>query len=180
MTDDSASTPECIWVAVEGMDAFIRITGRASFIIGPSLKQLGTTLIAKQVKRLVVDMESCSNVDSTFLGVLAGLVARMKKSPGASISMINLTPAMFENVSTLGLDRIINCFTSGRTPQDIRQQMERLGLPNCFAVNHADESTARQTVIEAHENLIRSDKRNLSKFKNVITFLKETGGDKAR
>ncbi len=174
MTDDSSNTPECIWVATDDNEAFIRIEGRASFIIGPSLKQLGAHLVESRIKRMIFDMGECSSVDSTFLGVMAGLVPRIRKIQGASIIMINLTPALFENVSTLGLDRIISCFTTGHTPTDIRQLMEKLGSLNCFAVNRPDEKTARKTVIEAHEDLIRSDKRNLLKFKNVLTFLRES------
>lgn len=174
MTIDSSDPSRCIWVATDCDDAFVRIKGQASFSTGPTLKQLGAVLIDGLCKRLVLDMEDCQSVDSTFLGVLAGLSSRLKKSAGTPLIMINLSPGIYETVCVLGLNHVINCFKSGECPKNVQENLRRLGTLNRVEIQQVDAKTARETAIEAHENLILSDRRNLSKFKDVLTFLRET------
>lgn len=175
MNNDPKKDPSrCIWVATDASNALVRITGRASFATGPAFKRLGSALIEQCCTRLVLDMADCEGADSTFLGVLAGLASRMKKNCNSTIVVINLSPAMYENVCTLGLNRLMDCHEAGRCPEEVQKSLGRLGALDRVDIVKADEKAERETAIEAHENLIRSDSRNLPRFKDVLTFLKES------
>ena len=174
MTADPTDPSRSVWVATDADNALVRITGRASFSIGPALKQLGTALIDRQYGRFVLDMAECDGVDSTFLGILAGLALRIKKTCGGTIIMINLPLDIHENVCLLGLNRIIDCHEAGKCPDDVQESLGRLSALNRLDIGQVDAKTTRKTTIEAHEALISSDERNLPRFKDVLTFLRET------
>lgn len=162
-----------VWVASDAENAFVVIAERATFAIGPCFKQLGEALIDRRCRRLVIDMAKCSGVDSTFLGVLAGLALRMSRDPGSRMIMINLPPPIYESVCTLGLNRLIDCYEAGKCPAEIQEHLGRLGSLDLMEIGPADPKTARETAIEAHETLVRSDPSNLPRFKDVLTFLRE-------
>src|ERR1051326_8616003 len=60
-------------VSVGDKNAWIRISGRASFNSSVDFKLLVNNLSQKGFSRFVLDLTDCPLMDSTFLGVLAGL-----------------------------------------------------------------------------------------------------------
>ena len=165
--------PHCLWVAIDHDDVFIRLTGRATFAISPSLKQLGSTLINRPCGRFVLDMAECECIDSTFIGVLAGFSMRLKKTTGSSIIIVNLPPDIHETICILGLNQIASCFPTGMCPQDIQDRLQRLNNVNCIEMKPADKNTTKKTMTEAHMNLVQINSKNLPRFKDVLTFLRE-------
>ena len=76
MTDSSLTYHEfddCLWV---------RCTSRGSFVNSPALKAIAEKYIAKNGQLIVVDLEICPGVDSTFMGTLAGLARKMMTQGG--------------------------------------------------------------------------------------------------
>lgn len=177
MNADSAEARRCIWVASDGDTALVRVTGRASFMLGPCVKELGNALIDRNCRQIVFDLVDCESVDSTFLGVLAGVAARMKKNGPGRITLINLSPALYENISMLGLSRIMDCYETGSSSSEFQRGLGSLGSLSLLPVERSNSDSTRRTVIEAHEALIRSDARNIPRFKNVLTFLRESNKD---
>lgn len=151
-------------VATQGHDAYVRVGGRGSFKGGPALKQFGMAALDRGCHRIIVDMARCTGMDSTFMGVLAGLAVTARKKDGAivlrAVSEKNATL-----LRTLGLIQLVTMETAGGSPvpTPTGDVLETL----------TDKRTLTETMLNAHETLVSVMPSNLPKFKDVLTYLKE-------
>lgn len=163
---------EQLHVAVQDDVAYVRLRDRGSFKISKAMKQFGVSVIERNVRALVVDMSECVSMDSTFMGVIAGLAFRIQKKQGR-MYMVNLSPRTRGLLSTLGLDQLVETYMSGATPPEF----QRVFASDCELKTLArDESSQRETaemMLEAHEDLVRASPENLPRFKDVLSFLRE-------
>ena len=144
----------------------IRIEGRASFQNSPCLNEFFNALVAQGRSRFVMDFQSCTSMDSTFLGVLAGAALQLRKqaTPG-SLVLCRLGERNLELVRNLGLHRLLTVDT-GATEVNSAALAVLPSLPvQC-------ELESARTVLAAHENLIAADEANRTKFQDVLSFLK--------
>ncbi|HOW97978.1 MAG TPA: STAS domain-containing protein [Kiritimatiellia bacterium] len=162
-----------IQVAIQVPLAFIRVVGRGSFKISASLKEFAVHALDAGCRRIVLDMAECVGMDSTFMGVLAGLAFRLRAVPEGRIVIVNLNPRTRGLLATLGLDEAVETHMAGATPADLEPLLARgEALTELPAEERGQAETAR-TMLEAHENLVRLSPENLPKFKDVLTFLRE-------
>lgn len=162
-----------IQVAIQVPLAFIRVVGRGSFKISASLKEFALHALDAGCRRVVLDMTECVGMDSTFMGVLAGLAFRLRGVPEGRIVIVNLNARTRGLLATLGLDEAVETHMAGATPADLEPLLARGGpLTELPAEERGQAETAR-TMLEAHENLVRLSPENLPKFKDVLTFLRE-------
>ncbi|MBN1268452.1 MAG: STAS domain-containing protein [Kiritimatiellae bacterium] len=169
---DQDQTADRLLVVIQGDTAFVRIEGRGSFKISTDMKQFGAAAIEQKCRRFVFDMRHCLGMDSTFMGVLAGLAFRLRQKLSGEMLMVNLSTRTRGLLATLGLDQLIRPFMAGSTPPDLegvlgKEPFEAPGYPP------PTEQERAKTVLEAHEDLVRAVPANLPKFKDVITFLRE-------
>lgn len=162
--------PDALLVALEAPKAYLHVRGRGSFKMAGTLKKFGGLAQEKGCAQLVIDMSECLGMDSTFMGVLAGLAMRLRKEAHGEVVMVNLGPKNHALLATLGLDRLLRLVEPGAG--------EAAGLvpETSFArldVQPVDKRTQAQTMVDAHEDLVRFSPANLAKFKDVLAFLKE-------
>lgn len=163
-----------IQVAIQPPLAFLRVIGRGSFKISASLKEFAAHALDTGCRRLVLDMTDCVGMDSTFMGVLAGLAFRLRAVPEGRIVMVNLNPRTRGLLSTLGLDEAVEAHLAGATPAELEPFLARGGKSLAdLPMEERDQAETAQTMLEAHENLVRLSPENLPKFKDVLTFLRE-------
>lgn len=154
------------------VDAFsdpvlIRIEGRASFQNSASLRDFVVEMIRQGKKRLVMDFQNCTSMDSTFLGVLAGAALDLRKQqPPGSLVLTRMSPRNLELVKNLGLHRLLSVDTEDSTKVSFEQ-----AKPLGSHVNLTEIEQAR-LVLQAHENLVTADADNQAKFQDVLTFLR--------
>ncbi|MBU1693346.1 MAG: STAS domain-containing protein [Verrucomicrobia bacterium] len=161
-------------VAIQGPLAFVRVLGRGTFKISSSLKEFAVRAINSGCRRLVLDMSECVGMDSTFMGVLAGLAFRLRTVPDGRIVMVNLNQRTRGLLATLGLDEAVDPHLAGSWPEDLKPFLAGGGKPlAALPVEERDEAETAQTMLEAHEDLVRLSPENLPKFKDVLTFLRE-------
>src|SRR5271163_3726649 len=86
---------------------FIKVVGRGSFQNSGCLKAFYQQLLKEGVHRFVVDLEACTYLDSTFLGILLGLGLKLKDGGNGLLHVLNATPRNLELLKNLGLDRLI-------------------------------------------------------------------------
>jgi anti-anti-sigma factor len=149
-------------VAAQGQDAYVRVGGRGSFKGGPALKQFGMAALDRGCRRIVVDMTACTGMDSTFMGVLAGLALTARKKKGELV----LRAVSDKNTTllrTLGLSQLVTMESAAGTPVPEVEVLETT----------ADKRTLTETMLNAHETLVAVLPGNLPKFKDVLTYLKE-------
>ncbi len=151
--------------------AFVQVCGRGSFQNAGTVKSFYQELLQKGVTRFVVDLNECTYLDSTFLGTLTGLGMRLKeKSAGkGKLHIVNVSPRNCELLKNLGLDRLFNIDVKAReVPQNLPLQE--------VASATIDKTESAEQMLEAHENLMQWDPRNIPKFKDVVVYLKEDLG----
>ncbi|MFO7724220.1 MAG: STAS domain-containing protein [Oceanipulchritudo sp.] len=153
----------------------VKINGKASFLNSSPVKDLFDRLVEQGKKRFVVDFQNCSGMDSTFLGILAGLGIRlMKLSPKGSVVLCRLGERNRELVKNLGLHRLL-ILDEADTPGMI---MEGDKLEAVDRETRLSEVENARMVLQAHENLVEIDASNKTKFQDVIAFLKNQVEDK--
>jgi anti-anti-sigma regulatory factor len=170
---------------------FIKVVGRGSFQNSGCLKAFYQQLLKEGVSRFVVDLDACTYLDSTFLGILLGLGLKLKEAGNGLLHILNANPRNLELLRNLGLDRLINIEGgdglggggrgrgngSGSGPANLNGvKEEHLEEMPCPVPTRAE---AAPTILEAHENLMEFDPRNVPKFKDVVEFLREDLGQPA-
>jgi anti-sigma B factor antagonist len=183
---------------------FIKVVGRGSFQNSSCLKAFYQQLLKDGVRRFVVDLDACTYLDSTFLGILLGLGLKLKEAGNGLLHILNASPRNLELLKNLGLDRLINITGGGNggslgnggasgTPAPVGSNGGGGGLGAAKVnLNGIDQknleemacpvptrSEAAPTILEAHENLMEFDPRNVPKFKDVVEFLREDLGHTA-
>lgn len=174
--DENSPVPDeketdLLLVAICGASALVRVRGRGSFKVAPPLKQFALTAAEQGCRQFVFDMDECIGMDSTFMGVLAGLALRLKPVAGGRVVVINLTSKTLALLETLGLSRLLQTHLAGQASEELRQCLaDAVGI----SLLHASTSDAKltlETMLMAHEDLVKAAPENLPKFKNVMTYL---------
>ena len=150
-------------VGLAGPAAWVRIHGRGTFQNSAGLKEFAAAMKRRGLHEFVVDLKDCELMDSTFLGTLTGLALGL--GPGGKLTVVRANARNREVMQNLGLDRIFAVEDS--LPEPVPARLE-----------NAEPVTARrETILEAHENLVAANPENAIRFKDVLEFLRhETPG----
>ena len=167
------SNDHVLEVARQGATAYLRVLGRATFTAGPVLKQFGTVAIAEGCTRMVLDVASCEGMDSTFMGVLAGMATRLARQTGGKMLMLNVSDKLFEILSTLGLDQLMECRRLGALPEPLVEPPLTIQAMRPIAAAAANLQTTQHVMLEAHTTLAAVSAENQLRFKDVLTYLRE-------
>ena len=152
-------------VGIQDKIAYVRVCGRATFKVGPSLKEFGTLAIEQGCSRILVEMKECVGMDSTFMGILAGLSTLLKKSNG-EVVLSHLSDKNLFLLKMLGLLHLVR-IDSDQADASC-QERAHLCLPTS-----TDKRMMTQNMVNAHEALIDVSPDNIVKFKDVLAYLKE-------
>lgn len=150
-------------VAIQGDDAYVRVSGRGSFRAGPALKQFGTGALDRGCRHLRVDLGACTGMDSTFMGVLAGLALAAQKKRG-DVLLCGVSEKNATNIRTLGLSHLVKLETGATCHPPAKGGV---------LSTQTDKVTLTETMLTAHETLVAVSPANLPKFKDVLAYLKE-------
>lgn len=154
-----------ILVACSDQTGFIRVIGKGSFKNAKLLKTFCEESRKSGVNRFVIDLQQCKHMDSTFMGVLAGLATFQKKDHLEAPKLVHLSARNRELLETLGLDKILNL--ASKNDESVDADFETLDT-----LSDEDKRESAQVMLEAHENLIEADSRNANKFQDVVKFLR--------
>jgi len=157
-----------VWA--EGQTARIRIEGRANFNSSVDFKAVVNGLAEKGYNRFILDLTDCILMDSTFLGVLAGLGMRFSNARNGKaapvIELLNANARIADLLDNLGVEHLFQ-MVSG--PELNSNRLERIE----HAPGTHDRKEVSRTCLEAHETLMRINPANVAKFKDVAQFLAE-------
>ena len=160
-------------VAVVENTAFVKLPGRANFAWSMEFKTLVSELRNQRVNHFVLDLGECVTMDSTFLGVLAGLALR--NSDGKEISadgeklkldLLNPNPRIAELLDNLGVVHLFNVLHQENPCTAIFEPVNHDGPP-------PTKEDLSRNCLWAHEVLMRINPDNVPKFKEVTQFLAE-------
>lgn len=153
--------------------AVIRVEGRGSFKISPPMKQyIHQVIDAKSADRILLDMSNCIGMDSTFMGVIAGISCYIKSKPDIQFKLINLSEKNQKLLITLGVDRVVDYSLS--TTGDEKGLIADMGdQAQALEPDSSDKLEAAKTSLAAHEALVDINPENYSKFKAVVELLQD-------
>ncbi|MGH7855770.1 MAG: STAS domain-containing protein [Candidatus Binatia bacterium] len=153
----------------------VRVVGRGTFQNGRALRAFSLEMIGQGCRQFYVDLAECHGMDSTFLGVLAGIGLRLGEvGQGGCLSLCNIGGRDRELVQTLGLDRVLRleaCMPGALQRESAEVELRELPgwEPRAQA---AGEAAA--LVLHAHDDLCRVDRGNEERFRDVIRLLRES------
>ena len=143
----------------------VRIEGRASFLNSACLRDFIQQMMKSGKARFVVDFLRCTSMDSTFLGVLAGIALELRRrSPKGSLVLTRMGQRNLELVRNLGLHKLLAIDAS-----EAGTNIEACDTP--LVCGDRGELENARLVLEAHENLVSAES-NRGKFQDVLVFMK--------
>ena len=155
---------------MNGPSVWVRVAGRGSFLNSGSLKEFAREMVNRGFREFVFDLQDCVMMDSTFMGTMAGMALRLKELGQGRLHVIHCGERSRELLSGLGLDQIFDIRAHGAT------------APECEALTKANSTPAEGspdakrdqagTMLEAHEALCQAAPENLTRFKDVLEYLK--------
>ncbi len=170
---DSSTNNDNLSAAYINHTAIIRVGGRGSFKISPPLKQFIHQIIHNDsADHILIDMTDCTGMDSTFMGVTAGIACFLKSKPSITFELINLSEKNKKLLLTLGVDRVVDYSMSATEEQQaLLNQLKGSSQP--LEADLSDKLNAAKTTLEAHETLVDINPNNLIKFKSVLEYLQD-------
>lgn len=159
-----------ISVAVEPPNAFIKITGRAAVEGSRDFKALVLQLAGKGITHFILDLRDCLLMDSTFSGVLAGLVV-FSPTDDSSVGKIRFTlvqpnERVADLLDNLGVLSLVQRLDSVETPAPAAHTASQELQPG----EHSKTELA-ECCLEAHRILMALKPENVAKFRAVEQVL---------
>ena len=150
--------------------ACIKISGRANFNLSVEFKTLITELQRKGYAFFVLELSECVLMDSTFLGVLAGLVLKPHQPagdlPGPTLQLRNANARIMDLFENLG---VLHLFKIAEGPVTAAESLETCA-PSAEPASRVEITRA---CLEAHQTLMEVNPDNVARFKDVTKFLAE-------
>ena len=167
------SAENSIMVGCLGGVAWVQISGAASHENAGCLKLFLMSRFEKGWRRFVIDLEECSGIDSTFIGVIYRVAATVSESEeGGTLEVINPGERNRRSICKLGLDHLIKLDRDGDEWRR-EQELVKQNLNQPLACSPLGKKEQTQLVLDAHEALIAANEENRSRFCDVVEFLRQ-------
>jgi anti-anti-sigma regulatory factor len=132
------------------------------------MKDFSKEMINRGHREFILDLKSCPVMDSTFMGTLAFIALRLRELGQGQLRVINLNERNHDLLCGLGLDQLFH--VEQYTPKN---DPETTGDLKTVPPASPDRTSQAETMLEAHEALVEADPENLTKFKDVLEYLKQ-------
>ncbi|MBA4147507.1 MAG: STAS domain-containing protein [Verrucomicrobia bacterium] len=159
-----------LMVAVADRVVCVKISGRANFTNSLDLKKVVYELWERGYQNFILDLSDCTLMDSTFLGVLAGIGLKFYAGNGASsegsVRIFNPNPRIKDTLENLGVLHLFPMCDVSMLPAEPFQPVTGDG-------EQPTRTEVTRTCLEAHQVLMALNPDNVRKFKDVTQFLAE-------
>ena len=146
---------------------WIRPEGRGTFLESPIIKSFIESSMEDGVSDFVIDLEACPGMDSTFMGMLAGLGIGFRKNKKGKIAIVGTTQKTKASLKELGLQHLMS-IEPNQGPWLGKMDEARADLE---LIDSKSEGDKEAHVLECHEDLCVADEANLDRFKTVLDML---------
>lgn len=157
-------------VMEDGGIALIRVKGRGNFGNAMPLKRFINHFQGmKEEQKYVIDLHECETMDSTFMGVIAGVCITTVQRGKGCVVVVNVNDQCKRLLTNLGLTYMLEMRSGGS------KTMER-GAAQLEPVESGEVSKLEQVclTLEAHKDLIKIDEQNEVRFQGVIEYLQKS------
>ncbi len=146
----------------------MRVEGKGNFLNSGNFKDFAREMVNRGYRQFVVDLKDCAMLDSTFMGTMAGVALRLKELGHGHLHVVHCGERSRELLTGLGLDQIFSIHANGSTAP-ICQHLEETAPSG----PSAQKQQQAQHMLDAHEALCEAAPQNLSRFKDVLDYLKQ-------
>ncbi len=136
------------------------------------MKSFGDERIAAGERLLVVDLSECSGMDSTFMGTLAGMAARLSAVEGGVLQIAEPGERNRRSLEDLGLDFLMEIDPPASVWRG-KVDSIRSDLKNQGAAGVLDQMDRAVHVLEAHKTLSGMNDNNAREFSSVVETLEK-------
>ncbi len=131
------------------------------------MKQWAETHVGAGRHCVVVDLELCTGMDSTFMGTMAGIALRLAKLPDGVLQVTGANEKNRNSLEDLGLSMLLEI-----EPKDADWQDNITSIRSSLQERSLTSSVDRtQHVFDAHKLLCEADESNDEKFSTVLDVL---------
>ena len=157
-----------IQVGVNGDAVWVKVEGKGNFLNSGNLKEFTREMVNRGYREFVVDLENCQMMDSTFMGTMAGVALRLKELGHGHLHVVHCGERSRSLLTGLGLDQIFDIHANGAAaPQcELLQRDKANGATE-------EKKQVNADMLDAHEALCEAVPQNLSRFKDVLDYLKQ-------
>ena len=157
-----------ILVGVNGPAVWVRVEGKGNFLNSGSLKEFAQAMVNRGYREFIIDLENCAMMDSTFMGTMAAVALRLKELGQGHLHVVHCGERSHELLSGLGLDQIFDIHSNGAAAPECEAMRDEARV-----AADAQKKERTETMLEAHEALCQAAPENLSRFKDVLDYLKQ-------
>ncbi len=86
----------------------IHVRGPGDLFNSYPLQVFLATMLEAEAEHFVLNLAECTQLDSTFMGVMAGLSQRLRATGKDTLCVANATPATLETMQRLGLTHLVD------------------------------------------------------------------------
>lgn len=151
-------------VAVCDDTLYVRAVGLASMYNSSSLEAFANQQLAAGCRHVIFDLGECSGMDSTFMGVMAGLVKGEGDLPPPRVTVVNAGPRNLRLLEGVGLTEVVKV---------IRDWMASPGLETEILHNDLSGEERLELVRRAHQKLIELNPKNREAFAPYLRLIEE-------
>lgn len=155
--------------------AVIRVHGRGNFLNSVPLKKFTDLIQSKDASsQIILDLDECETMDSTFMGVLASISMSQVRQKKRKLILANTNEHSAKLLKTLGISNLVEVHecVNDKGPCDHIQQAEgHMETLPTEKISHIDQICH---TLEAHRTLVRADGENEVRFQSVIHYLEKS------
>jgi anti-sigma B factor antagonist len=152
-----------IQVGPDGDVILVQVEGKGTHLNSHLLKQYLLQCLEKKRRLFQIDLSRCTYMDSTFLGMLAGLGIKTEQRSLPKIKLLNPTERIKGMLESLGIDQLFQFCDEERKASPLSQLQGK---------EISKEEKSRE-ILESHEKLVQAAPSNEAKFRDVITLLRQ-------
>ncbi len=145
----------------------MRVEGKGNFLNSGNFKDFAREMVNRGYREFVIDLENCAMMDSTFMGTMAGVALRLKELGHGHLHVVHCGERSRDLLTGLGLDQIFDIHSNGSAAPECH------GLETKQAEPAEQKHEQAKQMLDAHEALCEAAPQNLSRFKDVLDYLKQ-------
>lgn len=136
----------------------------------PALKTFADERIGSGENHIVVDLQNCLGMDSTFMGTLAGIATRLMADGQGGLQVADPGERNRRSLEDLGLDFLMEIDPPAASWR-ARVEGIRTELQPPQAPGKLGQVQRARHVLEAHQTLSDMNEKNANEFSGVVNLL---------
>lgn len=166
----SASDSATSYAVASGGNAFlVLVSGRATYTTCRAFGDFLEAAPQSGRRTLIIDLENCTGIDSTVLGLIAGAATDFRKI-GGEVYLQHAKGRIRDVITNLGLPELLTLL-----PED-EQLPAAAALLSVQMEQHCVGPACNSAILHAHETLMAANPENIARFKDVVAFMREDLG----